>query len=647
MTLIEADTASFVDDVVKILKTKSYVPRAPTNLNGTGPQSATNQQKQREDSQVGPISSIVGTSNSEYAPHALHAPHATSSAPFHAPKGPAATRPAKAQHRLPDRPTAPSPAHPNTASGNAQQSSRKRKLVQRDTSETRDSKDAHYNRTGAGQRPIKQTARRDGKNSLRGGAVAFEPQNSFPPAFAPMPNMLHLANLPPPPPGPMPFDMNDPMAFFTMMAALGTNMAGMPPLPSNNSPGNGANGRVRQGRCHDYHEKGFCARGDMCAFQHGGTNSAFNDAPEYDPDQPSLSAAFAESAHKRAGPYNSGKRGRRTRAPFSMPGPLYDRTNTTLVVEQIPEEHFSEDDVRGFFSDFGTITEVEMQAHKRLAIVKFEDHAAANQAYMSPKAVFENRFVKVYWYKKDMGGALEAPYGDVDMADDENDYEDSGQVLDPEEIARRQAEAQKAFEERRRKIEEAEAKSADIDRQLQEKDAEMRKIRQQLAELAGDDISGLDEEYSEDLATLQAEAENLFAQKEPIPSAGRGRGYPPRGGYRGRVYTPFFRERGAPRGAYRGRGRGAFAAPFPGSRSSVKRLDNRPRRLAIAGIEKGSPRDEALRQYLVVSHTASRILLVRANRLFRTCQSAPASSHILKTLTHSSSPLSSGTKLRQ
>jgi hypothetical protein len=533
------------------------------------------------------------------------------------------------------------------ANGTTQQSSRKRKLVQRDTSETREGQDSHYDRAGPGQRPIKQTARRGGKNGLRGAAAAFEPQNPFPPAFAPMSNMFNLANLPPPPPDPMPFDITDPMAFFTMMAALGTNMAGMPPLPAANHQGKGANGRVRQGRCHDYHEKGFCARGDMCAFQHD-VASASGHVPEYDPDQPSLGPAFSDNYNKRQGPRNNGKKGGRTRAPFSMPGPSHDRTNTTLVVEQIPEEHFTEDEVQNFFSEFGTIIEVQLHAYKRLAIVKFEDNAAANQAYMSPKAVFENRFVKVYWHKKEDGvGASGLNYDDVDMADGENDYETNEEVLDPEEIARRQKEAQKAFEERRRKIEEAEAKSLDIDRQLREKDAEMRKIRRQLAELAGDDTSGLDEEYSQDLATLQAEAENLFAQKEPMPSAGRGReSYTPRGAHRGRVYAPIFRGRGAPRGGYRGRGRGAFAAPFPGSRSSVKRLDNRPRRLAVAGVKKGTPRDEALRQFLVVSHSTANVTFSWID-FSRTCPSAPALSHILKKRTRSFSPLISATRLKQ
>jgi hypothetical protein len=524
-------------------------------------------------------------------------------------------------------------------------------------SEARDGQDSHYSSVGAGQRSMKQATRRGGNNALRAGAATFQPQNAVP-GFAPMPNlptpnMLNLANLPPPPPGPMPFDMmNNPMAFLTMMAALGTNMPGMPSLPQINAQGKGTNGQTRQGKCLDYHENGFCARGNMCAFQHDGGHDAVNDAPEYDPEEPSLGTPFGTVINKRPGPKrtnNIGGKGGKSRAPFSAPGPSHDRTNTTLVVEQIPEEHFNEENVRGFFSEFGTIVDVELQVYKRLAIVKFEDHATANRAYMSPKDVFENRFVKVYWYKENSSTEA-ARYGNVEMADGSNTYGDDEEALDLEGIARRQDEAQKAFEERRRKWDEAEARSADIDRQLKEKDAEMKEIRKQLAELAGEDIDGLNEEYSQELATLAAEAETLFAQKEPLPPGGRGRGFPPSGAYRGRGLAPFFRGRGAPRGGYLGRGRGRSRgtfSPFPNNRSSVKRLDNRPRRLAIAGIQKGTSREEALRQYLLVSSNAADGEFTQADCSRRICLSAPTSNPILKSLTHSSSPLSNAIRPRR
>jgi hypothetical protein len=432
--------------------------------------------------------------------------------------------------------------------------------VERDTSETWKEQEANHSRT-------KQTARRGAKN-LRGGAAAFMPQNGLPAPFS-MPNMLSMADLPPPPPGPMPFDMSNPMAFFAMMASMGNTMPGMPVLPMLASQGDRYNGQARGGKCHDYHAKGFCAKGNMCLFEH---DPLPDDVPEYDPDQPSLSTQTVPHTKRRQAA--KGIKGGRPRADFSLPGPTHDRTNTTLVVEQIPDDRFSEDNVRDFFSQFGPIADIKMHAYKRLAILKFEDHASADQAYNSPQAVFENRFVKVYWYQD---------------AGSQGDNAPPPEPLDLEEIARRTAEAQLAFEARRARLEEADARSAELDRLLREKDAEIQDIKRQLAELAGDDENAaLEAEFSQDLATLQAEAETLFAQKDSAPHAERARGYLPRGMYHGRGYV-------GGRGAYRGR------AAFPGGRTSVKRLDNRPRRLAVAGIEKGSAREEAVRQYLVVS----------------------------------------------
>jgi hypothetical protein len=378
----------------------------------------------------------------------------------------------------------------------------------------------------------------------------------------------------------MPFDMSNPMAFFAMMAALGTTMPGMPALPMM-TPHN--NDHARKGKCHDYHTKGFCAKGTMCLFEH----DAPDDVPEYDPDQPSLSTQSVPHPKRRQAVKEA--KGGRPRAVFSLPGPTHDRTNTTLVVEQIPDDKFSEDTVREFFSQFGPIEDVKMHAYKRLAIVKFEDHASADQAYNSPAAVFENRFVKVYWHRRDAGAG--ESQGDTEAPDPS--------PLDLEEIARRTAEAQKLFEERRRRLEETNARSAEIDRQLQEKDAEIQDIKRQLAELAGEDENAaLEAEFAHDLATLQKEAETLFAQKDSRP------------------------QRGAYRGRGRGRGRGAYR--FPGGRTSVKRLDNRPRRLAVKGMEKGSKREEAVRQYLVVGilHVDCDVLILTC--MCRTCQSAQA-----------------------
>lgn len=417
--------------------------------------------------------------------------------------------------------------------------------------------------------------------------------------FTGMPNM---ANLPPPPPGPLPFDPTNPMAFFAMAAAFGVSLPGMPPLPVNDAPTSGTSQRGRKARCEDYHTKGFCALGSFCPHEHGDAIAIPADkVPEYHPERAYL-AAKPSDRQKRQGFARSGSHGNkagRRRAEFSAPGPSYDRSNRSIVVEQIPETHFSEEEVRSYFSEFGTITNVQMHAYKRLAVITFEDYDSANRAYMSPKAIFENRFVKVYWYKKESETRrLQEVDGDLEMGST-SEKEES---LDMEEIAKRQAEAQRTFDERRRKEEAAAARAEEIERALQAKYEEMRKVKQKLAALSGDKEG--EEEFSQSLATLQAEAEDLFAQHDPGAFRGRGRGAL-RGGSRGRGIGPFpSRGRGyAPfRGSYRGRG--VPVAHYQNGRSSVKRLDNRPKRLAIENIEVDSAKDEALRQYLLVRQLA-------------------------------------------
>ena len=419
------------------------------------------------------------------------------------------------------------------------------------------------------------------------------------------------------------------MAFLAMAAAFGINLPGMPPMPAFNAQG----AETSHTRCADYDTKGFCAAGSVCPYQHG---------PEYDPDQPAQGMnrgqAFQPRYTQGDRGYNGRPSGGRTRAPFSLPGPTHDRTNTTIVVEQIPEDSFSEDNVRDFFGKFGAILDVRMQPYKRLAVVKYETHEAADAAYNSPKVIFDNRFVKVYWHRSNNDlGPRQNHYNGADADGEEGSYEDTD-TLDPEEIERRQAEAQRAFEERRKKAEEAAAKAEEIDRKLQETNAEILRVRRDLAKISGDANGDMEEDFSQDLATLQAEAENLFAQQDAAAeswhASSRG-GY--RGAYRGRGYAP--RARGF-RGGYRGRG------AFRGARTGVKRLDNRPRRIAIKDVEPGSRKDEALRQHLFVSCSSSMAREMGANTA-RMYPMLSAPSNIQNTPTLSSSRLGNGIRLNR
>lgn len=329
-----------------------------------------------------------------------------------------------------------------------------------------------------------------------------------------------------------------------------------------------------------------------------------------------------------------GQHQRRTgppRAPFSASGPMNDRTQTKVVIESIPEENFDEKQVRDFFSQYGSIEEVTMMPYKRLAIVKYNNWASANAAYKSPKVIFDNRFVKVFWYKderhadlaKDDANGMKngaASANDSGGASAEGQEED----FDMEEFTRKQEEAQKAHEEKTRKTQELAKRRADLERQSKELQAKHEAEKQRLlARLAisgkgssesstngtGTDAKGdhasksstQTEALRATLAKLQEEAKAFgldpHAQTEDDATISTySSGYNPRGRggyYRGRgSYTP--------RASFRGGrgGRGNIHAAY-----AAFSLDNRPRKVAMSGVDFSAPeKDEALRQHLFVSH---------------------------------------------
>lgn len=299
-------------------------------------------------------------------------------------------------------------------------------------------------------------------------------------------------------------------------------------------------------------------------------------------------------------------RGRGGRSEFAHIGPSDDKTNTTVVVENIPEDKYQEQIIRDYFSEFGNISEVNMQGFKKnLAVIKFEDHEAARRAWSSPKAIFDNRFVKVYWHK-----SHNKPDSNAQVAGGDKDTP----MFDREEFEKQQAEAQKLHEERMKKRKEAEEARLALEKQreelLKKQQEEKAKLLKRLGEASGAtgeaEANGSaatgDENASEQtkalraqLAALEAEAKSLGIDPESGAQSfrGRGRGL---GGYRGRGrgFDPSFR--GSYRGSFRGRG-----APRGAGRGAVLRLDNRPKRVAISGVDLNSKKDEALRQYLIVS----------------------------------------------
>lgn len=111
--------------------------------------------------------------------------------------------------------------------------------------------------------------------------------------------------------------------------------------------------------------------------------------------------------HTQSRPYNINGRGGggrgRGRGAFGGDAqnfrPTQKRDDKTLVVEKIPEEKLSLGAVNDWFSKFGTVTNVAVDAASGKALISFTNHEDAHKAWKSEEAVFGNRFVKVFWHR--------------------------------------------------------------------------------------------------------------------------------------------------------------------------------------------------------------------------------------------------------
>ncbi|QRW05043.1 Zf-CCCH domain protein [Ceratobasidium sp. AG-Ba] len=75
------------------------------------------------------------------------------------------------------------------------------------------------------------------------------------------------------------------------------------------------------------------------------------------------------------------------------------RRDKTLVVEKIPPERLSLEEINNWFKKFGTVTNVAIDVPSAKALVSFSTHDEARDAWRSEDAVFGNRFVKLYWHR--------------------------------------------------------------------------------------------------------------------------------------------------------------------------------------------------------------------------------------------------------
>lgn len=408
------------------------------------------------------------------------------------------------------------------------------------------------------------------------------------------------------PPGMPPFDLTDPVSMMQAMQAMGmqfpTGMPGFGNTGPSAPPATNGRGAPQKGSrlCRDYATKGFCARGNDCKFEH--TDSTFmpqGTSDEYDPTSSSLlikqenDRPQFESRHQpprdynsqyqgqsdrggrgrgggqfsnRGGPNGSSRGGRGGRSEFASDRPNYDRTKTKIVVENVPEEKFNESSIREFFSQFGTITDLETHNYKSVAVINFENYDQAKAAYSSPKVIFDNRFVKVFWYR-DEESLPQAPPNYVKKEYPHHSRHGSGDTamkpalepIDMEEFVKKQAEAQAAHEQKEKKKLLVEKQREEMQKKAEEllaKQAEeKKKLMERLAAMEKKTPAAADQPKSEaqllreKMEALQAETKRLTEAKDQIKeeegaiswhatsTRGRGRGG---GGYRGRgAYTPY------------------------------------------------------------------------------------------------------------
>ncbi|KAI0206382.1 hypothetical protein F4808DRAFT_117589 [Astrocystis sublimbata] len=400
-----------------------------------------------------------------------------------------------------------------------------------------------------------------------------------------------------------------------------------------------ASSQRRKKRCREYESKGHCVRGDSCNFEHRThpymTPPLSTAVDEYDPNNAALSLPPYGLQPPLAGqgwdvpdyqpppPTNrrESKKPRRTkgRPPMAAVGPNHDKMKKSIVIQNIPRENFSEDKVREYFSQFGGIEEVSMQKQNHLAVIKFDSWEAANAAWSSPKVIFDNRFVKVYWHREEDSG--EATPNGKQLTPNETATAHKPTIepeIDMESFHRRQLEAQKVYDAKLKKRQEVELERQELEgrqKRLREQYIEAKRQLQTKLRENGIEDDSLSSEISTSndssvmkpgagtaalkaqLAALEQEANQLGLDPDDtnddamswIPGGrGRGRGFRGRGGYAPRGI----------RGTYGYRGRGGTVEARHAAYAAFS-LDNRPKTVVLSGVDFTlRENDEALRQYL-------------------------------------------------
>ncbi|KAJ8325195.1 hypothetical protein O5D80_006143 [Batrachochytrium dendrobatidis] len=198
---------------------------------------------------------------------------------------------------------------------------------------------------------------------------------------------------------------------------------------SNNTRGNN-NMDSRRGHCFNYEAKGYCLRGEACPYNHGpeallidnmnatarqngmtgfGMNSAMmqgngtnqGNFPQMGtrPMDPLSGAGSRPQFNQQGRSWPTRGGGQSGRGGFA--GHTYQqrtrKSDTVLVVENIPLESCAMDKVNAYFKAFGALTNIQVDPATQKAVIQYSNAHEALDAYRSPDPIFGNRFVKVYW----------------------------------------------------------------------------------------------------------------------------------------------------------------------------------------------------------------------------------------------------------
>lgn len=147
-----------------------------------------------------------------------------------------------------------------------------------------------------------------------------------------------------------------------------------------------------------------------------GQNLANRMGGQVPPPQGSDAAPF----QNQAGPFNGGMGGPGGRGGAiggrgrgrggGPPGTFQSsrRSNTTLVIENVPAESLDLIAVNEYFKKFGTITNISIDKPGSKALVSYSQPSEAKAAHESPDVIFGNRFVKVYFQRLDEAAGTSA-----------------------------------------------------------------------------------------------------------------------------------------------------------------------------------------------------------------------------------------------